>query len=463
MAFLNRFAIFFIMSALSGCILKNPPKPDLENVSVENQVEPIDASGERVSQVLSKLSEKAISNQTKSVVVAKNLNFFDAVHSAVKKSPQIERAAQQVLSAGFGKDIALSGKEIQLSTTGGVGVSAQRKNSVNTDRTGASVTVQGALLLFDGGVLDSRIDAAGAQYLVAETNLDVESEKLAYEASSAWINLWSAKEAEDLFLASRDEIDLIRNQLEILKSTGILNVGEFAGIENKMNDLALSQQKNQQLVKLAKLDFEIYFGDLIKRTRVPPLSQIVDKTDTFDTLELPILKKLLLEQAIAEFRVKEAKAALKPTVKSIASLSSPQSVNGSSDAKIGFFVDYTISDGGSRAARIAAAEAEFSGFEAEIRHQFRVAEVGLNTAKSRLNSNQSLIQMSSKKVELLNEQIKAATSQKALGQTAIQKLFALKIEKFEAQMALIKLRGETYTSALDLKFASGNLLNLFDL
>ena len=126
-------------------------------------------------------------------------------------------------------------------------------------------------------------------------------------------------------------------------------------------------------------------------------------------------------------------------------------------------MDYTISDGGSRAARIAAAEAEFLGLEAEIGHQFRMAEVRFNTAKSRLNSNQSLIQMSSKKVELLNEQIETATSQKALGQTAIQKLFALKIEKFEAQIALIKLRGETYTSALDLKLASGNLLNLFDL
>jgi hypothetical protein len=239
MASLNRFAIFVLFGALSGCILKNSP----ETGSAENQVQPIDNSGERVSQVLSRLSEKAISNQTKPVVVSKGLNFFDAVHSAVKKSPQIERAAQQVLSAGFGKEIALSGKKIQLSTTGGVGVSAQRKNSVNTDRTGASVTVQGALLLFDGGVLDSRIDAASAQYLVAETNLDVESEKLAYEASSAWINLWSAKEAEDLFLASKDEIDAVRNQLEILKSTGILNVGEFAGIENKMNDLALSQQK----------------------------------------------------------------------------------------------------------------------------------------------------------------------------------------------------------------------------
>ena len=463
MALLNRFAMFVIISALSGCILKNSPEPDLENVAVENQVQPSDASGERVSQVLTKLSKTAINTQTKSVLVAKNLNFFDAVHSAVKSSPQIERAAQQVLSAGFGKDMALSSKKIQVSTTGGVGLSAQRKNSVNTDRSGASVRIQGALLFFDGGLLDSRIDAAGAQYLVAETNFDVESEKLAYDASSAWINLWSANEAQDLFLASKDEIDAVKNQLEILKTTGILNVGDFANIENKMNDLALIQQKNQQLVKLAKLDFEIHFGDLIKRTRVPPLSQLVDKTDTFDTLKLPILKKLLLEQAIAEFRVKEAKAALKPTVKSIASLSSPQSVNGSSDAKIGFFVDYTISDGGSRAARIAAAEAEFSGLEAEIGHKFRMAEVGLNTAKSRLNSNQSLIQMSSKKVELLNEQIKAATSQKALGQTAIQKLFALKIEKFEAQMALIKLRGETYTSALDLKFASGNLLNLFDL
>lgn len=463
MAFLNLFAMFAIVGALSGCILKNSPEPDLENVSVENQVQPIDASGERVSQALSQLSEKAIRNQTKSVVVAKNLPFFDAVHSAVKKSPQIERAAQQVLSAGFGKDMALSGKKIQLSTTGGVGLSAQRKNSVNTDRTGASVTIRGALLLFDGGLLDSRIDAAGAQYLVAETNFDVESEKLAYDASSAWINLWSANEAQDLFLASKDEIDAIKSQLEILKTTGILNVGDFADIENKMNDLALSHQKTQQLVSLAKLDFELHFGDLIKKTSLPPLSQLVSKPDKFDTLKLPILKKLLLEQAIAEFRVKEAKAAFKPTIKSVASLSSPQNVNGSSDAKIGFFVDYTISDGGSRAARIAAAEAEFSGLEAEIGHQFRMAEVRFNTAKSRLNSNQSLIQMSSKKVQLLNEQIEAATSQKALGQTAIQKLFALKIEKFEAQIALIKLRGETYTSALDLKLASGNLLNLFDL
>ena len=462
MAFLNLFAMFAIIGALSGCILKNSPEPDLENVSVENQVQPIDASGERVSQALSQLSEKAIRNQTKSVVVAKNLPFFDAVNSAVKKSPQIERAAQQVLSAGFGKDMALSGKKIQLSTTGGVGLSAQRKNSVNTDRTGASVTIRGALLLFDGGLLDSRIDAAGAQYLVAETNFDVESEKLAYDAFS-WINLWSANEAQDLFLASKDEIDAIKSQLEILKTTGILNVGDFADIENKMNDLALSHQKTQQLVSLAKLDFELHFGDLIKKTSLPPLSQLVSKPDKFDTLKLPILKKLLLEQAIAEFRVKEAKAAFKPTIKSVASLSSPQNVNGSSDAKIGFFVDYTISDGGSRAARIAAAEAEFLGLEDEIGHQFRMAEVRFNTAKSRLNSNQSLIQMSSKKVELLNEQIEAATSQKALGQTAIQKLFALKIEKFEAQIALIKLRGETYTSALDLKLASGNLLNLFDL
>ena len=71
--------------------------------------------------------------------------------------------------------------------------------------------------------------------------------------------------------------------------------------------------------------------------------------------------------------------------------------------------------------------------------------------------------MSSKKIKLLDEQIKTATSQKTLGQTAIQKLFTLKIEKFDAQMDLTKLRGETYIAALDLNLASGSLLTLFDL
>ena len=82
------------------------------------------------------------------------------MHSAVKSSPQIERAAQQVLSAGFGKDMALSSKKIQVSTTGGVGLSAQRKNSVNTDRSGASVRIQGALLFFDHNILPVSISSA---------------------------------------------------------------------------------------------------------------------------------------------------------------------------------------------------------------------------------------------------------------------------------------------------------------
>jgi outer membrane protein TolC len=463
MKFFNLTALCVIAGMTSACILKDPSDASPAIVSDAKQPQPKSSSEERVALVFLELSRKATDNFVKTVKIDKNLNFFNAVHSAVKASPQIERAAQQVLSAGFGKDIAVSGKNVQFKASGGVGVSAQRKNSATTDTAGAAITVQGAVVLFDGGLIDSQIDASEAQYLVAETNLDVESEKIAYDSASAWIKLWSATQAQDLLSKNKGEIDAVKSQLEILKATGILNVGEFANIENEMNDLALTEQKTQQLMDLTKADFQLYFGDVTQSLRAPPLSQLISRNTKFGSVNLPTLKKLLLEQAIAEFRVNETKASLKPTVKSVASLSSPQNVNGSSDAKIGIFVDYIIGDGGRRAARIAAAEADFLGLEAEIGHQLKVAEVAFNTAKARLNSNQSLIKMFSKKIKLLDEQIKTATSQKTLGQTAIQKLFTLKIEKFDAQMDLIKLRGETYIAALDLNFASGSLLELFDL
>ena len=89
--------------------------------------------------------------------------------------------------------------------------------------------------------------------------------------------------------------------------------------------------------------------------------------------------------------------------------------------------------------------------------------MAFGSATARLISKRALLKTSQRKIKLLEKQIETAVSQRALGQAAIQKVFALKIEIFEAKMSLINLRNDTYIAALDLQLASGQLLNTFEL
>ena len=454
-----------IVLALSGCLSSNTPLVNTTDPGSSHQTKRKQTIENRVSETVNKLTNRAASNQQRQISVDRSLSFFDAVKAAVHSNPKIKRAEQQVLSAEFGKEVALSAKEIQVTSSGGLGFMAERKDSKTGNQGGATVSVQASLLLFDGGALDSQIDAAEARILSSRTDLDIEKGKVGYDASKAWVKLWSANKAHALFAENEDEINVAKGQLETLQKTGILDIGEFADIESKMNDLALTQRRIQQAVDLAKLDFGMHFGSKVKPNEVPRIIKlnITDKNFKYDPVKIPSVKKVLLEHAMAEFRVKQAKAALKPKVSSLVSLSSPQSVNGSTDARAGLFLDYTIGDGGSRKARIAAAEADFAGLDSEISYQLRQAQVVFNSAKAQLSSKRALLNTSQKKIKLLEKQIETAVSQRALGQGAIQKVFALKIEIFEAKMSLIELRSDTYIAALDLQLASGQLLNTFGL
>ena len=460
---LGYFAIITLV--LSGCLPSNFPLIKAVDTAPSNPIQKKQTVEDTVSKTVIKLTNRAITNGNEQSSVDRNLNFFEAVKSAVHKNPRVERAKQQVLSAEFGKDVALSGKEIQVTSSGGLGFMAERKNSQTGNQGGATISVQASLLLFDGGALDSQIDASEARILSSKTDLDIEKQQVGYDASTAWVKLWSAQKAYALFAENEDEINSAKAQLETLQKTGILDIGEFAGIQGKMNDLELTRRRIQQALDLAQLDFEMHFGTKIKPTDVPKVTRLnsIGAKFNYDPVKIPSVKKLLLEHALAAFRVQEAKAALKPKVSSSVSLSSPQSVNGSTDARAGVFFDYIIGDGGSRKARLAAAEANFVGLDSEISYNMNKAQVVFGSAAAQLNSKRAFLKTSQRKIKLLEKQIETAVSQRALGQTAIQKVFALKIEIFEAKMSLINLRSDTYIAALDLQLASGKFLKTFKL
>jgi len=460
---LGYFAVIILV--LSGCLPSNAPLIKPVDAGPNNNIQENQTVEDRVFETLIRLTNRAASNEQEQNPVDQSLNFFEAVKSAVHNNPKIERAKQQVLSAGFGKDVALSGKKIQITSSSGLGFMAERKNSQTDNQGGATISIQASLLLFDGGALDSQIDAAEARILSSKTNLDIEKEQGGYEASTAWIKLWSAQKAYALFAENEDEINAAKSQLETLQKTGILDIGEFASIQGKMNDLELTQRRIQQALDLAQLDFEMHFGTKIKPKDVPKITSLysIIPLSNYDPVKIPSVKKLLLEHALAAFRVQEAKAALKPKVSSLVSLSSPQSINGSTDARASVFFDYTIGDGGNRKARIAAAEADFAGLDSEISYHIKKAQVAFGSATAQLTSKSALLKISQRKIKLLEKQIETAVSQRALGQAAIQKVFALKIEIFEAKMSLINLNSDTYIATLDLQLASGQLLQTFEL
>ena len=465
---MTTFKWAFCLSTLmlvAGCLptLTNPFNSN--DKSVKSQDLKTKTADERVYETIKRLTDDAMASKEKPISLSQHLKFFNAVKLSTEKNPQVERAQQQILSAGFGKDIALSAKKVQFKTSGGLGLSAKRESSKTVNKSGAAISVQASLLLFDGGAINSQIDVAEANYLIAEISLEIERARIAYEASNAWFEMWAATESQSLFSKNEKEINVIKKQLETLQKTGILNVGELADVNGKMVDLELTRRKIQHSKDLAKLNFELHFGPNLTANRLPEMNKLVRsrKSTKFNGLEVPAIKKLLVEHAIAQFRISEAKAALKPKISSSISLSSPQSVNGSTDTRVGLFLDYVIGDGGRRAARISAAETNFNSISAEINHQLKQAQVELDGAKKSLASNRSIFMTSNSKIQLLEKQLATASSQRALGQAAIQKVFDLKIEIFEEKLELIQLRISLYKSAVELQLATGQLLNLFAL
>ena len=447
----------------SGC-LPNLPQPLKPQKSVQEIISTEEkTASDRVNETIVRLSNEAMVQENVPSNFSSNLTFFDAVRHSVENNPKVELARQKILSAGFGREIAESARKVQFKTSGGLGHSAKSEQSKYVKTTGPAVTIQASLLLFDGGEVDSKIDVSEVNYLIAETDLNIAKSRVAYEAANAWLEMWAATRAQAVLSKNETEISTIKKQLDTLQTTGILDVGELADINAKMKDLELTKRQVSHKETLAKLDFKLHFGPNAKAKKLPDIDVFLNTVSDrgFTELEIPALKRLILDHAVAEFRVNEAKAALKPKVSSLASLSSPQSVNGASEARIGLFFDYIIGDGGNRAARIAAAEADFSRVGAEINYQFERAKVAFDGAKANLKSNLAILDTSRNKLQILKTQLKTASSQRTLGQGAIQKVFELKIEISDAELKLIQLQSETHKSVLELHLSTGRLLQFF--
>ena len=260
--------------------------------------------------------------------------------------------------------------------------------------------------LFDFGARSGRIHAATAEVLATNFAFNDTHRHVIYQVQTAYYRLLSSMGQEDAARASLANAQTVQQAAEERLAHGLATLPDVLEARSATAQADYELQAVVGAEDIARGDLATAIGaPATTAIRVQPLDQVPTHESIGDTVEQAIDRALGqrpdLMQQVAEIRsanarVQEARAAyyptlslnLRPALPSQYGLQQPAAWAHTTDLSGGltFNLEWTVFDGGARKNRMAQAEAEVHGAEAQanIKHNQIADEVW--TAYSNLNT-----------------------------------------------------------------------------
>lgn len=312
----------------------------------------------------------------------------EALGHAIAMSPAV-RAARMRLDEGSALMAELrSGSRTQLTASATAGGVAELEGSGDR-RAGGGLEMNASRLLYDGGRLAARVDAAGARRIGQEAEVLAIASETGRDAALAWIAVWQARSRLALLGESLTRARPLLAQVEEVIAAGALDRTAGLSLRRRMLDIEAREAELRSDLRVALREFERFFGTLPPGDLAAPgalstpadLERIVARLDSAPRIVLAAAEIVASDRDLSA-----ARAEARPVVRAGARLSNPLTARSEPEVGIGLTLEHDFGGRGRTQARIAAAESRLeesrSRFE-ELRGSLGVA---LGGAFERLTS-----------------------------------------------------------------------------
>jgi len=330
--------------------------------------------------------------------------------------------------------------------------------------------------IFDFGARSGRIDAATAQLLATNFAFNDTHRNVIYQVQTAYYRLLTSMGQEDAARASVANAQAVQQAAEERLTHGLATLPDVLEARSATAQAEYELQTVVGAEEIARGDLATAIGaPATTAIQVHPPDQVPTHESIGDTVEQAIDRALgqrpdLMQQVAdirsANARVKEARAAyypslslsVSPAMPSLYGLQQPSPWAHASDLTGGvtFNLNWTVFDGGSRKNRLAQAEAEVHGAEAQANVKRNQIADEVWTAYSNLNTAFRQRQAAIALLEAASQSYNAALESYNYGVRNLLDVTAAQRTLARARSSDVLSRTQVLSALADLAFRTGD-------
>jgi outer membrane protein len=329
--------------------------------------------------------------------------------------------------------------------------------------------------IFDFGARSGRIDAATAQLLAANFGFNDTHRNVIYQVQTAYYRLLSSMGQEDAARASLANAQAVQQAAEARLANGLATLPDVLEARSATAQAEYELQAVLGAEEIARGDLATAIGARATTIRVQPLDEVPTRESIQDTVEQameralgqrPDLMQQVAEIRSANARIKEARATYYPSLSLTVTPAvpylyglqqpSPWANTSSLTGGVGFNLNWTVFDGGSRKNRVAQAEAEVRGAEAQANVTRNQIADEVWTAYSNLNTAFRQRQAAIALLEAASQSYSAALESYNYGVRNLLDVTAAQRTLAQARSTDIVARTQVLNAVAELGFRTGD-------
>ena len=411
-----------------------------------------------------KESAETLENLLKKSEPGKNSgsDFLSTLKYALKNDPviQVKREDVDARMAGIETDEAQKDFQVNTILYGGI-------EDVTDNTKGLAVSLQASRLMFDGGMLDSKIASKRFDAKKAQLDLIATIDNRAQRLCKIWLELEKYQTLRQQIDSRLAVLDPLIVQLEQVANAGIGDVSKVTAAQRTVSAIRVKQATIIEGLSQAQLEFENAFG---------LLSQKISYDSTFVSNLVPVsitendiqnapkvlaqyadyqsnLHKLSVVMAEDEFNISFEAKAMVPFAGS----------EYGSDESIGLVGRKTLYNGGMLGSQIEEARSVIAASAAQITSSYREGVRAVDTAKQRVTSLDEAILLARKNAKLTADEILYLRQQLIIGGSTLDSVLSAEARLYEAESQEITLRTDKRQSELVIVATLGLLSSALDL
>ena len=394
------------------------------------------------------------------IVIDTESGFSDAVKSAVLNDPKVLSSRQQYNASMEAPNITKAQKEMQFSSTiyGGI-------EDVTDETAGVALVLSANKIIFDGGLIDSRVLAEESAAKAAFENYNLILEESAFDAAASWVELEQYSNLNDLISSRLKVLDPLIVQLEKVAAAGVGDVSQVAAAQRTVSLIRVTQMDVLERLEQAKLAFVNIFGRLPDATSYD--YDIVSSALPKDIKQEMVLRAPAIQANYAAYQ--SAYAALRSveakdnfSVGFETRLQRPFGGSGyDSDEAVGFVVRRTLFGRDKLEREIDQAKSQAAVELEKLKNTYRVGLRTVSAAQKTIEAMDKAILLASSNAENLREEIDYLRKQLVIGQSTLESVLSAEARLYDAESKEISLLGQRRLAELTVLRSLGLLSSTF--
>ena len=394
--------------------------------------------------------------QNSRIDVDVDLGFKNAMLQALDQDPAVLAAKNEVLASKAKLRVTEAGGDTQINATvlGGV-------EDITDETMGIAAILTANRMLYDGGMLDAKVDADTFYSTAQEQFYLVTRDKSALELATLWIELERYKDLSELIGSRLAVLDPLLVQLEKVTTAGIGDVSQVAAAQRVVSAILVAEADVSGRYQKARIEFSNGFGSLPSKAKynaswasaavpIAPTKELVENSPG-------LLAKYWAYRA-AEAYVVSVEAQDNFTIGFKVKLQRPfGGSEANADESVGFALSKDLYRGDQLEAQVDRAESSAHAAAAQVAEVYQDNRGVISAAREMIKSLDKAIKLARSNAVSSREEIDYLRKQLIIGGSTLETVLSAEARLYDAESKEISLIAERRKAEIAILATSGHL------